>query len=54
MRQTEVAAAVFEGKIQYLDILAPKDIENAFRAAEKERADGILTMTSPILYSREP
>jgi putative ABC transport system substrate-binding protein len=54
LRQTEIAAAVFKGKIQYLDILAPKDIENAFRAAEKERADGILTMTSPILFSHRP
>jgi putative ABC transport system substrate-binding protein len=54
LKQTEVAAAVFKGKIQYLDILVPKDIENAFRAAEKERADGILTMTSPILYSHRP
>jgi putative ABC transport system substrate-binding protein len=26
-------------------------MENAFRAAERERADGILTMTSPVLFS---
>jgi putative tryptophan/tyrosine transport system substrate-binding protein len=54
LRETEVAAAVFKGKVQYLDILVPKDIENAFRAAEKERADGILTMTSPVLFSHRP
>ena len=39
-------------KLQYLDVLAPKDIETAFRAATKERAEAVLTLNSPILASR--
>jgi putative tryptophan/tyrosine transport system substrate-binding protein len=31
-------------KLQYLDILVPKDIESAFRAAGKGQADAILMM----------
>jgi putative ABC transport system substrate-binding protein len=54
LKETELAAAAFKGKIQYLDVGSPKDIEQAFRAAEKEHADGILTMTSPVLFSHRP
>jgi putative tryptophan/tyrosine transport system substrate-binding protein len=43
-------AGTFKGKIQYLDVLSPKDLEAAFRAADKEHANGILTMTSPVLF----
>ncbi len=39
-------------KLQYLDILDPKDIETAFRAAGKARADAVLTLTSAILLSQ--
>jgi putative ABC transport system substrate-binding protein len=52
LRETELAAGAFKGKIQYLDVLSPNDIETAFRAADKERADGVLTMTSPVLFSQ--
>ena len=38
-------------KLQYLDVLEPKDIETAFRAAGKGRADGVLTLASAILVS---
>jgi ABC-type uncharacterized transport system substrate-binding protein len=38
----ELAAGAFGVQLQYLDILSPKDIEAAFRAAVKERADGAL------------
>jgi putative ABC transport system substrate-binding protein len=34
-------------KIQYSDIRDPKDIETAFRAARKERADGVLALNTP-------
>ncbi len=40
LREVELAAGAFGVKLQYLDILSPKDIETAFRAAVKERADG--------------
>ena len=34
-------------KLQYLDIQIPKDIENAFRAASKGRADALLCCRVP-------
>ncbi len=43
-------------KLQYLDILVPKDIESAFRAAGKGRADAVLMMVqaaSPVLTENE-
>src|SRR6202007_2567820 len=33
LREVELAAKAFGVKLQYLDILSPKDIETAFRAA---------------------
>ena len=39
-------------KLQYLDILDPKDIESAFRAASKGRADAFLVLQTPILNSQ--
>ena len=38
-------------KLQYLDVLGPKDIETAFRAAGKGRADAVLTLTSIMLLN---
>jgi putative tryptophan/tyrosine transport system substrate-binding protein len=52
LRETELAAGAFGVKLQYLDVLAPKDIETAFRAAGKERADGVLVLTSAVLNSQ--
>ena len=40
LRETELAARAFGVKVQFLDILSPKDIESAFRAAGKGHADG--------------
>ena len=40
----ELAAGAFGVKVQYLDILSPKDIEIAFRAASKGRADAVLIL----------
>jgi len=42
LRQVELAAGALGVKLQYLDILSPKDIEPAFQAAVRERADGAL------------
>ena len=39
-------------KLQYLDVLDSKDVETAFRAASKGRADGVLTLANPILASQ--
>lgn len=42
LREVELAAGAFGVKLQFLDILSPKDIETAFQAAVSERADGAL------------
>ena len=42
LRELELAAGAFGVKLQYLDILSPKDIVTAFQAAVRERADGAL------------
>ena len=51
MREIELAAKVLKLQLQYLDVLAPKDIETAFRAANKGLAQAFLTLGSPILDS---
>jgi len=51
LRETELAARAFKVKLQYLDVLDAKDIEAAFRAASKERADGVLVLTGQVLNS---
>jgi putative tryptophan/tyrosine transport system substrate-binding protein len=51
LRDTEVAARAFKVKLQYLDVLDAKDIEAAFRAANKERSDGVLVLTGRVLNS---
>ena len=33
-------------KLQYVDVLSPKDFETAFRAASKGRADAVLWLVS--------
>ncbi len=52
LRETELAAGAFGVKLQYLDVLGPKDIETAFRAAGKGRADAVLVLASPVLFSQ--
>jgi putative tryptophan/tyrosine transport system substrate-binding protein len=44
LKETELAAGAFRVKLQYLDILVPKDIEGAFRAAGKGQADAVLML----------
>ncbi len=51
LRETELAARAFGVKVQFLDILAPKDIETAFRAVSKGHADGILVLGGFLLNS---
>jgi putative tryptophan/tyrosine transport system substrate-binding protein len=46
LREVELAAGTFGVKLQYLDVLDPKDFENAFRAAAKGRADAILILVA--------
>jgi hypothetical protein len=35
-------------KLQFLDILGPKDIQTAFRAASKERAEAVLVLQNGV------
>jgi putative ABC transport system substrate-binding protein len=51
LKETELAAGAFGAKLQYLDVLIPKDLETAFRAASKGRADGVLVLQTPLLTS---
>jgi len=51
LRETELAAGAIGVKLQHLDILGPKDIETAFRAASKGRADAVLVLNSPVASS---
>ena len=53
LRETELAAGAVGVKLQYLDILASKDIETAFKAARTGRADAVLVLASPILTQRK-
>jgi putative tryptophan/tyrosine transport system substrate-binding protein len=54
LKEIELAAGAFKVKVQYLDVLDPKDIETAFRAASKARADALHMLQSPILFSQRP
>jgi putative ABC transport system substrate-binding protein len=44
LKEIELAAGALKVKLQYLDILTSKDIETAFRAAAKGRADGVVML----------
>jgi putative ABC transport system substrate-binding protein len=46
LKEVELAAGAFGVELQYLDVLDPKDIETAFRAASKSRADAVLMLAS--------
>ncbi len=52
LRETELAAGAFKVKLQFLDVLSAKDIETAFQAASKGRADGVLALAAPMLVSQ--
>ena len=47
LKETELAAGALGVKVQYLDVRDPKDIETAFQAASKERADAVLVLARP-------
>jgi ABC-type uncharacterized transport system substrate-binding protein len=52
LKETEVAAVALGVKLQHLDVLSPKDIQTAFRAAGNEHADGALVLQSSIHFSQ--
>jgi len=52
LKEVERAAAALKVKLQFLDVQSPKDIETAFRAARKGRAEGVLVVASAIILSQ--
>ena len=51
LRETELAGAGLGVQIQYFDAQSPKDLESAFRAANKEHRDAVLVLNGPIFNS---
>ena len=51
LKEVELAAGALAIETQYLDTLAPPDIEVVFRAASRARADAFLLLASPLLLS---
>jgi putative ABC transport system substrate-binding protein len=49
LRETELAAGALGVKLQFVDVLSPKDIETAFRRTVKGRADAVLAQGSGVL-----
>jgi putative ABC transport system substrate-binding protein len=52
LKEIELAAKAFGVKLQYLDVLDPKDIETVFRAASKGRAQAVLALGGAALHSQ--
>jgi putative tryptophan/tyrosine transport system substrate-binding protein len=49
LRETELAAATLKVKLQYIDVLSPKDLKIAFRSATEGRSDAaIIMMSGPV------
>ena len=53
LKEVEFAAGALKVNLQYLDVLDRKDIETAFRAASKGRAEAVLVLGNPILISQK-
>jgi ABC-type uncharacterized transport system substrate-binding protein len=55
LKEIELAAKAFGVQLQYLDVLDSKDIETAFQAASKGRAEAVLMMvTGGVANSQRP
>ena len=52
LKETEVAAAAFGVRLQYLEVQNAKEIETAFQAATKGRANAVLLLASAVLSSQ--
>jgi putative ABC transport system substrate-binding protein len=48
LKETELAAAALGVMLQHFDVVTPKDIEPAFRAASNGRADAVLVLTGSV------
>ena len=55
LKELDLVAGALGVKLQYLDVLTPKDVETAFQAAGKGGADAVLfRVANPILSSQRP
>jgi putative ABC transport system substrate-binding protein len=52
LKEMELAAKALGVKLQFLDVLSPKDIEAAFQTAAKGRAEAVLALGGPVLLSQ--
>ena len=53
LKEMGLAAGAYGVQLQYLDVRDPKDIETAFRAASKGRADAVVALASAFLISQQ-
>jgi ABC-type uncharacterized transport system substrate-binding protein len=53
LRELEPAARALKVKLQYLDVLSPKDIETAFRAATRGHAEGVLVLSASVFVTHQ-
>jgi putative ABC transport system substrate-binding protein len=51
LKEVDLAAGALKVKLQYLDVLSPKDIGPAFRAAGKGRADAVLILVAGPVFN---
>ncbi len=51
LREIELASEAFGVKQQFQDMVGPKDIETAFQAVSKARADAALVLSSAVIFS---
>jgi putative ABC transport system substrate-binding protein len=54
LSEIELAAKVFQVKIQYLTVLRPQDLETAFQAAREGKAEAVLVLPGSIFNSYRP
>ena len=54
LKEVESASGAFGVHLQYLDVLNPKDIESAFVAASKQRAEAVLVLGGPVINAHRP
>jgi putative tryptophan/tyrosine transport system substrate-binding protein len=53
IKEHELTARALRLQLQYLDVLNSKDIEPAFLAANKGRADALLLLSGPVLNAHQ-
>jgi putative ABC transport system substrate-binding protein len=49
IKETELAAEGLRVRVQYLDVVNPKDIDTAFLAARKEHAEALIVLAAPAI-----